>query len=267
MSDPFDPTRAGGVPTPPAGSPSIGGPVTGGAGPGEPPATVASPSVYTGEAPTAYGPGDTAAGGPGKPGGPAGPGGPGGPGGGGDPGPGNEPDDRWKIYGLVGLAVVVIALLIGGIILSQSGDDEPATTSSSSSSTTSSSSSTTSSSTSSTSSSTTSTTAATTTTAAPTTTTDAGPPGAPTPEAAAASLYDAWSAGDQANAGQFADPGAVTTLFSLDGVGNDLSFDGCTAAGSGAFACTYSNDTDTVLFDVDPVPSGFRVTGVSFPAD
>jgi hypothetical protein len=58
----------------------------------------------------------------------------------------------------------------------------------------------------------------------------------------------------------------VQTLFSRDGVGNDLSFDGCDAAGGG-FDCTYSNDSEIVLFTVDPVPSGFRVTGVSFPND
>jgi len=222
---------------------------------------VASPSIYTDPPATAYGATGPVAGGP------AGPGGPGdGMGNGDDGGPEGEPDDRWKIYALVGLAIVVIALLIGGIVLSQSGDDgEPSATTSSSTSSTTSSSTTTSSTTTSTSTTTAPTT--TTTTAAPTTTTDAGPPGASTPEAASASLYNAWTAGDQDNAGQFADSGAVTTLFSRDGVGNDLSFDGCDAAGSDSFDCTYSNDLETVVLEVDPVPSGYRVTGVSFPAD
>ena len=258
MSDPFDPTQAGGVPTPPAGNPSVGG--TGGGAPVPPdaPPTVAAPSVYAEPPTTAYGAGPV---------GPAGPGGPGGPGDEDAWGPDDqEPsDDRWKIYVLVGLAVVVIALLIGGIILSQSGDEDDGgdTTTSSSSTSSSTTSSSTSTSTTSTS---TSTTSSTTTTTAPTTTTAAGPAGAASPEAAAASLFNAWTAGDEANAGQFADPGAVQTLFSRDGVGNDLSFDGCDAAGGG-FDCTYSNDSEIVLFTVDPVPSGFRVTGVSFPND
>lgn len=257
MSDSYDPTRASGVPTPPAGSPPVGG--TGpGATPGAaPPPTVASSSIYTDPPATAYG-----AGGPTPPG-PTGPGGPG-DGSGDDWGPEGDPDDRWKIYALVGLAIVVIALLIGGIILSQRGedDDPPATTSSTSSSTTSSSTTT-----SSTSTSTTTTTAPTTTTAAPTTTTDPGPPGAASPEAASASLYNAWTAGDQANASQFADPGAVTTLFERDGRGNDLSFEGCSSTGSDTFDCTYSNDIETLVLEVDEVPRGFRVTGVSFPGD
>ncbi|MBL8776950.1 MAG: hypothetical protein JNK12_13495 [Acidimicrobiales bacterium] len=256
MSDPFDPTQAGGVPTPPAGNPSVGGPGTGAPVPPDAPPTVASPSIYTDPPVTAAG---------------AAPGGPGGPGGPNDPndplGPDDQepPDDRWKIYLLVGLAVVVIALLIGGIILSQSGDDDGGDTTTSSSST-SSSTTTSSTSTSTTSTSTTTTTAPTTTTAAPTTTTAAGPAGASSPEAASASLYDAWTAGDQANAGTFADPDAVTTLFSRDGVGNDLDFQGCDAAGSG-FDCTYSNDSEIVLFTVDEVPRGYRVTAVAFPND
>jgi hypothetical protein len=60
----------------------------------------------------------------------------------------------------------------------------------------------------------------------------------------------------------------VSTLFSsLDGVGNDLSFDGCTSTGPGSSDCTYSDDTETVVFEVDQVTSGYRVTGVSFPGD
>ena len=165
----------------------------------------------------------------------------------------------------MGLAVVVLALIIGGLILSRSGDgdDDPTTTTSSSTSSTS----TSSTSTSTTSTSTTTTTAPTTTTTAPTTTTAAGPAGASSPEAAAASLFDAWTAGDRDNAGEFADPGAVATLFSRDGVGNDLEFDACTSSGGGRYDCTYSNSAEAVVFEVDPVPSGYRVTGVSFPND
>src|SRR4051812_17040824 len=113
MSNGPDPTIASGSgePTPPSGNPTVGGSglATGGSGPAADP-TVAT-SVY--------------AEGPPPGGGPTGPGGPGGPGGPQDPmdGP-EEDDDRWKIYALVGLAVVVIALLIGGIVLSQGGDDD-----------------------------------------------------------------------------------------------------------------------------------------------
>ena len=261
MSDPNDPSR---VPTPPGGTPSIGEPppvVDPGPGSGGAP-TVAAPSVYDAPAPTAYGPG------PGDPTGSLGPGGPNGPGGGDDgwgPAEGEPNDDRWKIAALVGLAVVVLALIIGGLILSRSGDDDedPTTTTSSSTSSTS----TSSTSTSTTSTSTTTTTVPTTTTTAPTTTTAAGPAGAPSPEAAAASLFDAWTAGDRDNAGEFADPGAVATLFSRDGFGNDLEFDACTSSGGGRYDCTYSNSAEAVVFEVDPVPSGYRVTGVSFPND
>lgn len=252
MSDPHDPTRAGAGPTPPSGSPTVG-PASG--VPDAPP-TATSSSVYSAPVPTAYAAG---------PGGPTGPGGP--DGGGDDWGPDEQeaPNDRWKVIALVGLAVVVIALIIGGLIVG--GDDDPGDTTTTSSSSTSSSTSTSSTSTSSTSTSTsTTTTSSTTTTTAPTSTTAAGPPGAATPEAAAASLFNAWTAGDEANAGQFADPGAVSTLFARDGVGNDLQFDGCTATGDSQ-VCTYSNSTATVVFDVEQVASGYRVTAVSFPGD
>ena len=40
-----------------------------------------------------------------------------------------------------------------------------------------------------------------------------------------------------------------------------------TSIGGGSFDCTYANDDETFIFEVDEVTSGYRVTGVSFPGD
>ena len=186
-----------------------------------------------------------------------GPGGPGGPGGG-DDGEDDEPDDRWKIVALVGLAVVVLALIIGGLIVG-SGDDDGATPPRASSST----------STSSTSTSSTSTTSTSTTTTSSTTTTTAhhddrgGLPGAASPRRGGEPVQRL----DRRRRGQRRPVrrprgGADAVLARRRGQRPHLRR---ASAAGGGFDCTTATLTEVVVFEVDPVPSGYRVTGASFP--
>jgi hypothetical protein len=137
------------------------------------------------------------------------------------------PDRRpWIIAALLAVIVLVLILilLLGGD--DDDGDDEassttttePATSTSASSSTT---------------------VASTTTTAVPTTTTSpvvTVPPtecaeageGPAQPGAAATTVYEAWTRGDQACAATLMTPAALNELFSRDGAGADDQFQGCT---------------------------------------
>jgi len=106
--------------------------------------------------------------------------------------------------------------------------------------------------------------ASSTTVSAPTTVT-ARPPttASPSPEAAARSLYDAWTRGDRAAAGRVAEPAAVTTLFGRTWqAGDGWAFSECTGA-AGSSICTWSRaGSQQVLMRVGNAPAS--VTEVRF---
>ncbi|HVL04993.1 MAG TPA: hypothetical protein VM388_03340 [Acidimicrobiales bacterium] len=103
-----------------------------------------------------------------------------------------------------------------------------------------------------------------TTAVAPTTVTSRPPTtAAPSPEAAARSLYDAWARGDRAAAGRVGEPAAVTTLFGRTWqAGDGWAFSECTGA-AGSSICTWSRPGgQQVLMRVGNAPAS--VTEVRF---
>lgn len=162
----------------------------------------------------------------------------------GGPGGFPPPPDRrpWIIGGLVAAIVAVILAIV--VVSAGGGDDDDVasdgTTTSSSAVSSTSSSSTSSSSTSSTSSSTTSSTSSTTATTAPPTTTTEAPPvtiapatcsasgdNEANPDAAAQTVYDAWTRGDEDCARVLMTNAAFNRLFGNDGRGATFQLQGC----------------------------------------
>ena len=75
-----------------------------------------------------------------------------------------------------------------------------------------------------------------------------------TPEAAARSLYEAWTRGDRTAAARVAQPAAVTTLFGRAWqAGDGWAFSECTGA-AGSFICTWGRPGGQVLFRVQSMP-------------
>jgi hypothetical protein len=83
------------------------------------------------------------------------------------------------------------------------------------------------------------------------------------PEAAAKSLYEAWTRNDRAGAARVAEPAAVTALFSRSwSAGDGWTFSECTGA-AGSLICTWSRPAgQQVLLRVLNAPA--RVAEVRF---
>lgn len=98
--------------------------------------------------------------------------------------------------------------------------------------------------------------AATTTTARATTTTSA-----PSPEALAKALYEAWTKGDRAAAAKVAQPAAVTAIFARTWQAADgWSFVDCTGA-AGSLICTWQRPSgQQLLMRVQNATGGVPVT-------
>ncbi len=105
------------------------------------------------------------------------------------------------------------------------------------------------------------------TTAPRSSTTVGAAPGAPTPEAAAQSLYLAWKGGDRAAAAGVAEPKAVDAIFARPFTGPDMEFHGCRQDGD-IWACPYGYEGGFLAFRVRRSASaGFRVVDVIDAAD
>lgn len=88
--------------------------------------------------------------------------------------------------------------------------------------------------------------------------------GAPTAEAAATVLYDAWVAGDPAAAARTAEPAAVDALFLQPAI--SLRFLGCFADGD-TQACQYSSNELQLTFRVQGTGRAYRVVEVVAASD
>lgn len=103
------------------------------------------------------------------------------------------------------------------------------------------------------------------TTVLPSTTLTSRPPAtaAPSPEAAAKSLYEAWTKADRAAAARVAEPAAVTALFARAWqAGDGWTFSECTGA-AGSLICTWARPAgQQILMRVLNAPG--RVAEVRF---
>jgi hypothetical protein len=93
--------------------------------------------------------------------------------------------------------------------------------------------------------------------------TPAAPVGAPDPEAAAASLYGAWKAGDRAAAATVAEPVAVDAVFAA-APGDYALYNRCSTGEFGSSGCLYRGDPGTIQFSMTQREAAWVVTMAVF---
>jgi hypothetical protein len=89
------------------------------------------------------------------------------------------------------------------------------------------------------------------------------------PEDAATTLFNAWTAGDQAAASRCATPEAVGTLFAHPGAGAQWTFQGCNGGNDpGVPICQYSYEGGAANFTENgSEATGWKVVSVGYIAD